>query len=85
MRNYRFRAVGQLWAEMTRLIVEPPILPLKVTTFANQLLHVYVKNLKTDIQKLTKRIPEAAWALQQVGFLMVDAKVRGDSHGIRLI
>lgn len=69
------RAVGQFWAEMTRIIVESPILPLNVATFANQILHVYLPSLKSDVENLDDKIPEASLAFQQVGFLLVDAKV----------
>jgi hypothetical protein len=60
---------------MARLITEQPVLPLNVATFANQLLHVYLPSLKSDTKQLANKITEAALAFQQVGFLLVDAKV----------
>lgn len=69
------KSVGQLWAEMARLLVERPILSLNVATFANQLLHVYIPALKTDVKNLKIKMSEAAIAFQQVGFLLIDAKV----------
>jgi hypothetical protein len=60
---------------MTRLITEPPIIPLNVAAFANQVLYVYIAKLKSDMKDLVSHMDEARLAYQQIGFLLLDAKV----------
>ncbi|KAI6180332.1 Glutamate carboxypeptidase 2-like family protein [Aphelenchoides besseyi] len=63
-------ATARYWAQLTRLLAEPPVLPLNASMFAHRFLDTYARDLKTALAKAEKQIGSLEPASGQLSFLI---------------
>lgn len=64
------RATGQYWANLAKTFSEQPILPLNASMLAHRFLNGYAKDLKSEIDFLSKHVPGMEKVQQQVTLLI---------------
>jgi len=64
------KATAQYWATLAQTFSSQPILPLNISMLAHRFLDGYAKDLKSDIETLSKKIPNMAKAHEQVILLI---------------
>ncbi|KAI6231190.1 Glutamate carboxypeptidase 2-like family protein [Aphelenchoides besseyi] len=63
-------ATARYWAQLTRLLAEPPVLPLNASMFAHRFLDTYARDLKSSFAKAEKQIGSLEPASGQLSFLI---------------
>uniref|UniRef100_A0A1I7SLS4 TFR_dimer domain-containing protein n=1 Tax=Bursaphelenchus xylophilus TaxID=6326 RepID=A0A1I7SLS4_BURXY len=58
-------ATGKYWMQLAREFAEPAVVPINASLFAHRFLDTYVRDLKGDIDSLSKRIPQIAPVISQ--------------------
>jgi hypothetical protein len=68
-------ATGQYWANLARIFSEEPVLPLNASMLAHMFLDKYAKDLKTNVDSLSKHIKGMEKVQQQVTLMIRNIQV----------